>query len=210
MVPQNRVHYYAGLMSLFYTDLFHFCLDDEVFAAQQRTGRGGEGGVLPVHFLLDEFGHLSIPRFPSTITTTRQRKVSLAIVLKSISQLEERYGPKGAETILSGGIASQLFFSGMDIDTATMLSRTIGEARTDHPDALGRPHTSREPVMTAAALRAMPDDQVLYLFANKRPTLLTVTPYYRRGEFVRRTERVPPVLRRVNESVPRGVEFVQL
>lgn len=214
VVPQNRVHYYAGLMSLFYTDLFHFCLDDEVFAAQQRTGRGqgrgGEGGVLPVHFLLDEFGHLSIPGFPSIITTTRQRKVSLAIVLQSISQLEERYGPKGAETILSGGIASRLFFSGMDIDTATMLSRTIGEARTDHLDALGRPHTSREPVMTAAALRAMPDDQVLYLFANKRPTLLTVTPYYRRGDFVKRTERVPPVGRRVNAEVPRGVEFVEL
>ena len=64
--------------------------------------------------------------------------------------------------------------------------------------------------MTAAALRAMPDDQVLYLFANKRPTLLTVMPYYRRGEFVKRTERVPTVVRRVNVEVPRGVGFVEL
>ena len=104
VVPQNRVHYYAGLMSLFYTDLFHVCLDDEVSAAQQRTGRGqrrgGEGGVLPVHFLFDEFWHLSIPEYPSIFTTTRQRRVSLAIELQSISQLKERYGSKGAETTL--------------------------------------------------------------------------------------------------------------
>lgn len=104
VVPQNRVHYYAGLISLFYTDLFHVCLDDEVSAAQQRTGRGqrrgGEGGVLPVHFLFDEFWHLSIPEYPSIFTTTRQRRVSLAIELQSISQLKERYGSKGAETTL--------------------------------------------------------------------------------------------------------------
>ena len=214
VIPQNRVSYYSGLMSLFYTDLFHFCLDDEVFARQSTSSRGnrnaGTNGILPVYFLLDEFGHLTIPAFPSIITTTRQRKISLSIVLQSLSQLEERYGPKGAQTIIDGGIASRLFFSGMDIDTATMLSRTIGEARTDHLDALGRPHTSREPVMSAAALRAMPDTDVLYLFANKRPTLLNVTPYYRRSDFSKRAEQAPKIPRRSNVGVPSPVAYVPL
>jgi type IV secretion system protein VirD4 len=214
VIPQNRVQYYSGLMSLFYTDLFHFCLDDEVFARQSKSSGGnrnaGTNGILPVYFLLDEFGHLTIPAFPSIITTTRQRKISLSIVLQSLSQLEERYGPKGAQTIIDGGIASRLFFSGMDIDTATMLSRTIGEARTDHLDALGRPHTSREPVMSAAALRAMPDTDVLYLFANKRPTLLNVTPYYRRSDFSKRAEQAPKIPRRSNIGVPSPVAYVPL
>ena len=99
VIPQNRVSYYAGLMSLFYTDLFHFCLDDELFARQSKGGRGQSRGVMPVYFLLDEFGHLTITDFPSIITTTRQRRISLSIVLQSLSQLEERYGPKGAQTI---------------------------------------------------------------------------------------------------------------
>ena len=158
----------------------------------------------------DRIMNLTIPDFPSIITTTRQRRISLSIVLQSLSQLEERYGPKGAQTIIDGGIASRLFFSGMDIDTATMLSRTIGEARTDHLDALGRPHTSREPVMSAASLRAMPDTDVLYLFANKRPTLLSVTPYYRRSDFAKRAEQEPRVLRRVNVGVPSPVAYVPL
>jgi type IV secretory pathway TraG/TraD family ATPase VirD4 len=42
--------------------------------------------------------------------------------------------------------------------------------------------------MSPAALRAMPDNQVLYLFANRRPALLTVTPYYKNRDFERRAK----------------------
>jgi len=179
--PQNRVSYYALLANLFYTQLFHFCLDDRVDA----------GSSLPIYFLLDEFGHLTIPDFPAIITTTRQRRISLSIVLQSISQLEERYGKQGAHTILNGGVASRLFFSGMDIETAQMLSRTIGDTHSERGDARGNVRTEREPLMTAAALRAMPDERVLYLFANKRPALLNVTPFYRRKDFKRRIQTPP-------------------
>jgi type IV secretion system protein VirD4 len=203
VVPQNRINYYSGLMSLFYTDLTHFLLDDEVFA---RHGKS----ALPVYLLLDEFGHMVLPNFPAIITTTRQRRVSISIILQSVSQLEERYGRDGAQTILDGGIGSRLFFSGMDIDTAGMLSRTIGEIRTDFFDAFGRPHSNREPVMSPASIRAMPDDRVLYLFANKRPTLLSVTPYFRRGDLSKRTEQSPKVVRNLSSPVPGSVPYVPL
>lgn len=146
---------------------------------------------MPIYFLLDEFGHLTIPDFPAIITTTRQRRISLSIVLQSISQLEERYGKQGAHTILNGGVASRLFFSGMDIETAHMLARTIGDTHRERKDTRGNIRTEREPLMTAAALRAMPDNQVLYLFANKRPTLLSVTPFYERRDFMRRIQTPP-------------------
>ena len=162
---------------------------------------------LPIYFLLDEFGHLTIPDFPSIITTTRQRKISLSIVLQSVSQLEERYGKQGAHTILNGGVASRLFFSGMDIDTASELARTIGDVHLEHMDALGNIRLERQALMTPAALRAMPDNQVLYLFANKRPALLTVTPYFKNRDFERRARM--PAHRPAGRSVG-AVELVPL
>lgn len=176
--PQNRVSYYSLLANLFYTQLFHFCLDDNAY---DRTS-------LPIYFLLDEFGHLTIPDFPAVITTTRARRISLSIVLQSVSQLEERYGRQGANTILSGGVASRMFFSGMDIETAQTLAQTIGETHRERFDALGNVRLEREALMTPAALRSMPDNQVLYLFANKRPTLLQVRPYYEQRSLLRRTQ----------------------
>ena len=179
--PQNRVSYYSLLANLFYTQLFHHCLDDRAY----------RNDSLPIYFLLDEFGHLTIPDFPAIITTTRQRRISLSIVLQSTSQLVERYGREGANTILNGGVASRLFFSGMDIDTASELTRTIGDVHIERMDAFGTIRTEREALMTPAALRAMPDSQVLYLFANKRPTLLSVTPYFENRDLKRRTEMPP-------------------
>jgi type IV secretion system protein VirD4 len=195
--PQNRVSYYAFIANLFYTQLFHFCLDDARF----------DRSSLPIYFLLDEFGHLTIPDFPAIITTTRARWISLSIVLQSVSQLEERYGRDGANTILSGGVASRMFFSGMDINTAEMLARTIGDTHREHLDSLGRLSSQREPLMTPAALRSMPDNQVLYLFGNKRPALLEVTPYFESSAFKRRTEKAAPVAR--GGIVP-AIEFVPL
>ena len=196
--PQNRVSYYSLLANLFYTQLFHYCLDDRAYRAE----------ALPIYFLLDEFGHLTIPDFPAIITTTRARKISLSLVLQSVSQLEERYGRQGAHTILHGGVASRLFFSGMDIETASTLAETIGHTTIERIDARGNTRYEREQLMTPAALRAMPDEQVLYLFANKRPTLLGVKPYFERNDFRRRT-KTPPFAAPEGGVVPR-IEFVPL
>lgn len=195
--PQNRISYYSLLANLFYTQLFHFCLDDKIYRPNS----------LPIHFLLDEFGHLAIPDFPSVITTTRARRISLSIVLQSISQLEERYGRQGAHTVMNGGVASRIFFSGMDIETASMLSRTIGETRYESMDAWGHSRSEKEYLMAPSAIRSMPDDQVLYLFANKRPTVMAVTPYFERPDLVRRT-KLPPVYGQ--GGVADYVEFVPI
>lgn len=183
--PQNRVSYYSFLMNLLYTQLFHFCLDDSALAPDG----------LPIYFLLDEFGHATVPDFDAIVTTTRQRRIGIAVVLQAISQLETRYGRAAAETILSGGVASRLFFSGMDIGTAQMLERTVGTRRREVRDSEERLHLKDDSLMTAAALRTMPDNQVLYLFANKAPALLKVTPYYEQPDLVRRTKRPPAKVR---------------
>ena len=61
----------------------------------------------------------------------------------------------------------------------------------EHMDAMGNIRLEKQALMTPAYLRAMPDNQVLYLFANKRPALITVTPYFESRDFVRRTKTAP-------------------
>lgn len=179
--PQNKVSYYSFLMNLLYSQLFHFCLDDSSLSPES----------LPIYFLLDEFGHATVPEFDAIVTTTRQRRIAIAIVLQAISQLETRYGRAAAETILNGGVASRLFFSGMDIGTAQMLERTVGTRRREVRDSEDRLHLKDDALITAAGLRTMPDNKVLYLFANKAPAILKVTPYYEQSDLVRRTKAPP-------------------
>lgn len=195
--PQNRISYYAFLMNLLYTQLFHFCLDDKELGSDS----------LPIYFLLDEFGHATVPDFPAIVTTTRQRKVGISIVLQSISQLEERYGKAGAQTILSGGIGSRLFFSGMDIGTAEMLEKTLGTRRHEVRDSEDRLYLRDDSLLSATGLRTMPDNQVLYLFANKPPAILNVTPYYDQPELVRRTKKPPASVR---GSSGQGIRYVDI
>ena len=67
--------------------------------------------------------------------------------------------------------------------------------------------TEREPLMTPAALRSMPDIQVLYLFSNRRPTLIDVMPYYESSAMKSRTEAPPPI---AAGSIAGSAEFVPL
>ena len=122
--PQNRVSYYALLANLFYTQLFHYCLDDRLYRPDS----------LPIYFLLDEFGHLTIPDFPSVITTTRQ--LDFAVHRLTVREPARRaLRAQGAHTILNGE-SRPFVLSGMDIDTATELARTIGDV---HMEQYGRP-----------------------------------------------------------------------
>jgi type IV secretory pathway TraG/TraD family ATPase VirD4 len=176
--PQNRIGYYSLLMNLFYTQLFHFCLDDRAFTPRS----------LPVYFLLDEFGHLKIPGFSSIITTTRQRRISISIVLQSVSQLIERYGRAGAETIINGGMGSRLFLSVGNLDEAQQISGIVGDVYLNRVNRYGEVHTEREPMVTPAALVAMPPGQAMLLMQGARPLMMDMLPYYKRREFARRAE----------------------
>jgi type IV secretion system protein VirD4 len=178
-LPQNRLSYYSFLASLLYHQFFDMCLDDAAFDPSTS---------LPVFALLDEFGHLSLPSFAETITTTRARRVSISIVLQAMSQLEERYGRAGANTIIQGGIASKIYMGGMDVQTAEMLSRTVGTTRQEIRDSAAQLHLHHEPLLSASALRTLPDNQALYLFANKAPTILQMLPYFASRRLRKRTE----------------------
>ena len=154
IVPQNRISYYAFLMNLFYTNLFHYCLEDTHITNKS----------LPVYFLLDEFGHLTIPDFPSIITTTRARRISISIILQSLSQLEARYGRYDAHTIVNGGVATRMFFSGLDVETTEMLQKVLGVRRREIVDTDDRRHIKDDNLLDAADIRAMHIENYVILY----------------------------------------------
>lgn len=182
--PQARLSYYSIFLNLFYTQLFQYCLDD---GAYRR-------GSLPVYFLLDEFGHLAIPGFGSIITTTRQRRIAIAIILQSLSQLESRYGKQEANTIINGGIASKIFYSGLDHDTTRLLEAMLGTARREVRDSENRLHIKDDPILTAAEIRTMKDTEVIGFFANKRPAKFEIVRYFEHSGLRGRVGKQAPEL----------------
>lgn len=122
---------------------------------------------LPIFCLLDEFGNLNLPEFETTITTIRKYKVSISIILQDIAQLTNKYGVENASTILNGGIASKLFYSGADLPTTEMLSRLLGIKEEVKTNLDGNFYLRNEPVMSATDIRTMEDDEALFIMGNQ-------------------------------------------
>jgi len=195
--PQNRISYYSFLMNIFYTKLFHYCLDDDLFKPDG----------LPIYFLLDEFGHLKIPDFASIITTTRKRNISISIILQSISQLEKQYGKHDTHTILNGGITSRIFSSGLDLETNKMLSDTLGHIRHEITTTRDGLQVKDDNLLEPYLIRTMKDNEALFLFANKPPVKLKITRFFEDKALLRETKKAPADL--IQRDFKR-VEFYKL
>jgi len=163
MVRQQDLSYFAFLLNLFYTDLFRSLLSD--------LNHGG----LPVNLLLDEFGQLTIPNFATFATTARKYDVAFWIFLQSVSQLESRYGHHEAKTIIDG-LQTEIYLSGMGIETAEILARRLGRRRRNGQSDW---RYGDENLMNPDEIISMDDDEALLLHSNRRPFRYRVTPFYK-------------------------------
>jgi type IV secretory pathway TraG/TraD family ATPase VirD4 len=134
---------------------------------------------LHLYCLLDEFGNMNIPRFSSIITTIRKYNVSISIILQNINQLIKQYSQNEAKTILDGGIASKLIYSGADLDLASDLEKMFGYKETLKRQADGRDYYDKEAVMNVSEIRTMKDNEALFVYANKHPLKMSIKPYYK-------------------------------
>ncbi len=167
-VEQQYQEQYSFLLNLFYTQLFNKMLD-KIPAKND----------LPIYCLLDEFGNMNIPKFPSIITTIRKYKVSISIILQNVSQLEETYSQNKAKTILEGGIATKLIYSGADLDLATRLEKMFGIKDVTKQNPNGDYYIDKVNVMSVSDIRTMNDNEALLINSNKKPLKLSVKPYYK-------------------------------
>lgn len=167
MVKQHDMETFGFFLSLFYTELCNALLDDRK-------------GTLPVYLFLDEFGHLKIPGFATFATTARKYKVGFWLIVQSLSQLVDKYGEQGARTIL-GGIGTESYFGGMDLDTARNISGRLGTAF--HLDWFKPSQGLHEkPLLRPDELIRLSDNDLLVLHSNRDPVFLHTVPYYQRGD----------------------------
>jgi len=165
--------------------------------------------TLPVYCFYDEFGHSTIPNFVSTANTIRGYKVSLSIVLQSISQLNARYGRDYAYSI-QGGFNTNLAYSGADPETAKFFETIIGRQRiTQLPNEVKdfKEQYREQNLMNANEVRTMEQDEVLIVSTNRNPVLTKCTPFFKQGRFSRMTKKgaFP-----TKSKAPSAVQYVKL
>jgi type IV secretory pathway TraG/TraD family ATPase VirD4 len=170
-VPAQKQLQYSFLLNIFYTQLFN--------TVMQRLPSSSD---LPIYCLLDEFGNMNIPNFSSVVTTIRKYRVSISIVLQNESQMLSKYGEHEANTILNGGISGRVFFSGADQATLEKLEKLLG-TKAYEEEVDGKVYKKEMPVMNIRELRTMRDNEILFIYANKRAMKLKTTPYYEHGAF---------------------------
>lgn len=179
ITPAQHAEYYSFLTSLFFRNVFNACMRNMPTKS-----------TLPVYILYDEFGHSTIPNFVSTANTIRGYRVSLSIILQSISQLSARYGKDYADSI-QGGFNTYLTYAGADPQTSKFFENIIGKVKErQKKDLTDTTDQYREyNLMNANDVRTIQDDQALIVSKNRQPILLSTTPYFQNWTFKRQSAK---------------------
>lgn len=179
VTPAQHSEYYSFLTSLFFRSVFNACMR-----------KMPDKNTLPVYILYDEFGHSTIPNFASTANTIRGYKVSLSIILQSISQLHARYGKDTADSI-QGGFNTYITYSGADPQTSKFFETIIGRVKERQKKDFGDTTDQYREynLMNANEVRTIQDDQALIVSKNRQPILLSTTPYFQNWTFKRQSSK---------------------
>ena len=195
--------------------LDHKALNQRVFLACAQTGQGKfahepfhtattlratkkrqppeQLPTLPLYILYDEFGHSTIPNFVSTANTIRGYKVSLSIVLQSISQLRARYGEAYASSI-QGGFNTYLTYAGADPETASFFERVIGNVRERQKRDLLQidDHYREYSLISAAEIRMLHTKEALIVSGNKKPVKIETKAHFEQSRLKAMMRYAPP------------------
>jgi type IV secretion system protein VirD4 len=175
ITPPQHAQYYGFLTSVFFRSVFN--------AAMRRTPSNRD---LPIYVLYDEFGHSTLPGFVATANTIRSYKVSLAVVLQSIAQLEERYG-RATSQAMQGGFNTYLTYAGSDPETAQFFERVSGKVRERQREDLSKivDQYREYSLINAGEVRTLTDTQALLVSTNRFPAIIETVPYFKNGQFTR-------------------------
>ncbi len=179
ITPPHLAEYYGFWTSVFFRSVFN--------AAMRKMP---DRNTLPPYILYDEFGHSTIPSFVSVANTIRGYKVSLSIVLQSLSQLSARYGRDYAQSI-QGGFTTYLCYSGSDQETARFFEAIAGkviEVRRDKIDDVTQQRHEYN-LLPADAVRRLGDQQALLVSANKNPAIIQTQGYFQSRKLARIPKR---------------------
>jgi len=181
ITPAQHTEYYSFLTSLFFRCVFNACMR-----------KMPDKKDLSVYVLYDEFGHSTIPNFVSTANTIRGYRVSLSIILQSISQLTARYGQAYADSI-QGGFNTYLTYAGSDPHTTQFFESIIGKVRERQRKEIDDTTDQYREynLMNASEIRTIQSDQALIVSSNRQPTILKTKAYFENWAMNRKTNKAP-------------------
>ena len=167
-LPAHKLSQYSVIINMVYTQLFSYLMSQWPLSKHDQD----------VYVLGDEWGHTSVPRFPEVCTTIRKYRVSINIILQSFSQLESHYCTDDAKTILEGGIASKLFYAGLDTDTAKRVEAMLGkEELISRSRSMDPVYRGERNLLNADGIRTLGDHDAIFITTNKKPALFTDTRF---------------------------------
>jgi type IV secretion system protein VirD4 len=194
IVPPHKLSEYSVILNIFYTQLFT--------SLMLRLPKPEEKSV---YVLGDEWGHTSIPNFTITATTIRQYRVSLSIILQSLSQMEENYGKNAASTILEGGMAAKFFYGGLDVNTAQWAERMAGR---EIVTSGSQGHRHERNLFNADRVRTLKNTEGLLIYGNKEPVHFKDTEFCFEHRKFKHYMKLPPAKLFSIPSTP--VRYVEL
>lgn len=200
ITPPQHQAYYSFLTSIFFRSVFNAAM------RQMPSKRD-----LPIYVLYDEFGHSTIPDFVSTANTIRGYRVSLSIVLQSISQLAARYGADTAQAI-QGGFNTAMTYSGSDPETAFFFERIAGKVRErQKKDFSYNPQDNYREfnLLNANEVRTLGGDEALVVSTNRMPVLLKTRGFFENSAMAKLAAK-PPVQMPLRPVDPASLPYVRL
>jgi type IV secretion system protein VirD4 len=179
-LAENDVEPLKGLSCLFFT----LCL------YQVKSADG-----VPVTFFLDEAANIGkIPKLETEIAIVRGRDISMILGLQSFSQLSRIYGRDAAQVIIDN-CATKVFLSGADIETAEMVSRSLGEKTITERAEDGREIKTQRRLLYPDEIRQIDRNEQLIINSNKKP-LKTKRYFFLEPE---NEKKMPPLPEKVPE-----------
>ena len=175
---------YGGMGPLF------TALTGLIFEAAKRRSQALPAGRLdpPLSLILDEATNICPVPLPAWTSDAGGRGIALTYAIQSPSQLAERWGAAGAETIWQSSTA-KLILGGLSVQRdLAALSAMLGDRDEHvpvpfHPQAhRAAPQVRRVPVMGPAAIRELREHHALLLYRNLRPVELRTRPVWARRD----------------------------
>lgn len=113
-IPEHLLRQWKGLLTLIVNQFMTFF--------EQRE----ESNNNPILFLLDEFPRLGkVPAILDGLATLRSKKISMALIIQSLAQLDLIYG-ENARKVIADTCAYKAILSATDADTQDYFSRMVG------------------------------------------------------------------------------------
>lgn len=135
----------------------------------------------PVLFLFDEVAQLgNMDSFPKLITLIKGMGGQFWFFFQSVAQLRSIYG-KDADTILSN--ATQIFYGCNDLETAKLISESLGDETVREYKNRGEYHDFGKPLLSPNEVLQLPVETPIILMNGKPPIKVKRLTYYKDKEY---------------------------